>query len=259
MSCPDPRRPEQLIVDWNPEKKIATHRGYGKRGPVPENTIEAFEKSTEEGFYYHELDVRATAEKDIIIFHGPDLASTTSGRGRVERKSRQELEAIDWGAYLQKKSRTPAPWLEIYLKKIAPRVITNIELKRDWYDFSRGLEENTARLVKESHNERRVFVSSFNILALRRFQKISPDIGVGLLVEPGFLFRFRLWLLSKMVCYDFIHPPEEECTPERIRAWKSKGYSVHVWTVDSPERARELLNLGVDLVITNNMRLPQEI
>ena len=45
---------------------LATHRGYGKMGPIAENSIEAFRKSTKEGFRMHELDVRLSKDGEII-------------------------------------------------------------------------------------------------------------------------------------------------------------------------------------------------
>lgn len=256
--CRKPRKPWELMPAWRKNEKFATHRGYGKRGEIGENTIAAFVHSTEKGFFYHELDVRATKDNKIILFHGPLLESTTSGKGRLEDLDSSDLIKIDWDDYLKNEIFVATPYLEHYFEEVAPKVITNIELKRDWFDTSHGLEAETVRLIRKHKLEKRVFISSFNPFALRRFHKLAPDIGIGLLVNPGLFFDFRETLLRHFTCPDFIHPPEEACTKKRIAKWKKKGYSVHVWTVDSLERAKELISWGADLIITNNMDIRDE-
>ena len=63
---------------------VASHRGYGKHGPVAENTVQAFLASEDLGFHAHELDVRRTRDNALVLLHGPRLENTTDGKGRAD-------------------------------------------------------------------------------------------------------------------------------------------------------------------------------
>jgi glycerophosphoryl diester phosphodiesterase len=44
-------------------------------------------------------------------------------------------------------------------------------------------------------------------------------------------------------------------TPERLEWWHRYVREVHVWTINDPEEQRELLELGVDGVVTDRCDL----
>ena len=55
-----PRSFATYFTGFKPQ--VASHRGYGKHGPIAENTVPAFLASEDLGFRAHELDVRRTRE-----------------------------------------------------------------------------------------------------------------------------------------------------------------------------------------------------
>jgi glycerophosphoryl diester phosphodiesterase len=44
-------------------------------------------------------------------------------------------------------------------------------------------------------------------------------------------------------------------TRHLVSAVQRAGAQVHVWTIDDPQRMRELLDLGVDAIVTNRADL----
>ena len=48
-------------------------------------------------------------------------------------------------------------------------------------------------------------------------------------------------------------------TPDRVQRWHQLGYAVNTWTVDDPQRLRELAGLGVDGVFTNDPALARQV
>ena len=57
--------------------KVIAHRGLSAR--YPENTLLAFAKALEAGAEMMELDVRLTADKEIVVAHDLDLSRATDG------------------------------------------------------------------------------------------------------------------------------------------------------------------------------------
>ncbi|MDH5718671.1 MAG: glycerophosphodiester phosphodiesterase family protein [Spirochaetia bacterium] len=253
-----PKKFNELIDSFENQLKVASHRGYGKRGSIAENTMPAFEKSTKEGIGIHELDVRISKDGVVIIFHGPDLSSTTNGRGKVEKKTIEELNKLNWGFYLRdsnlaKEKKYSILTLDHYLSSLGQKVITNIELKKEWFVFSSKLEQITIETVKKNNAQRRVFFSSFNLFVLRNLKKKAPEFGIGLLLEPGFFFSIRSFLFRVILRPDFIHLPKEHAGNKRIQKYKKKGYGIVVWTVNDKQKIKELLSFGADIVITDNI------
>jgi len=48
-----------------------------------------------------------------------------------------------------------------------------------------------------------------------------------------------------------LNPHERSITPELVKAAHEIGLAIHAWTVDDPDRMRELAAWGVDSLITN--------
>ena len=249
--------PLNLFDENNNRIRLATHRGAGKMGEVPENTLAAFEYSTALGFRCHELDVRISKDGTPLLFHGPYLQKNTEGNGRVETKNFQELATLNWGHYLSDGTRYPVTSLLTHLKSISNTCFTNIEIKRDARDFSRGLEEKVFEIATPFEN--RIFFSSFNYLSLYRIRKLikisGKKIPLGVLVDTIPLFRMVLYLKRLLFLPDSLHPPATKVTRKFVTRYKKAGYNIVVWYTNDPEKIRALLDWGVDLVIVDDMTL----
>ena len=249
-----PRPLNSLLSIWR-KPVLASHRGYGKLGPVPENTWDAFARSTAEGFKAHELDVRRTKDNVAVLFHGPKLENTTNGHGRIEETLFSEIIKLNFAAYLPEHPPTRVTTLVDYLQNIGGDVLTNIELKRDRWDFSRGLEEAVVAAVETTQSSSRIFYSSFNWYCLWRLKKLAPHSGIGLLLEPGHFFWLRDFIGRILLKPDLIHPHYTMATAQRIKKYKKKGYAIALWTVNEEEQIKNFFAHGVDIIITDRINL----
>jgi glycerophosphoryl diester phosphodiesterase len=242
---------------------LATHRGYGKHAAVPENTLLAFRSSEKLGFRAHELDVRKTRDGEIMLLHGPRLEETTSGTGRMEEISSSEISKLDAAHYLhrehpQAKHRyEKVPTLREVLEAIHPEALINVEIKRDRWDFSYGLEEETVRVVLASSARNRVFLSGFHFLTIWRLKKMRCPIPVGLLVEPGLFTHAKNWLYRFILLPDNIHLHQSRESAAYMRRLKRRGFGLAFWTVNDLAQARRLFEQGADIVITDRMEFIQ--
>lgn len=76
---------------------IVCHRGANHF--APENTLACARLSLEQGCPYLELDVRESADGELVVIHDPTLERTTNGHGAVAELTLAELRQLDAGAW----------------------------------------------------------------------------------------------------------------------------------------------------------------
>lgn len=222
---------------------IIGHRGAS--AGAPENTLAAIGLAAEERAHGVELDVRLSADGNVVLLHDATVDRTTDGSGAVSRLTTEQLRSLDAGM------GQPIPTLDDVFQTFGPALLYNLELKgsslRD-----RGLEAAVADRVAAYNLENQVVVSSFNPFALRRARRfLSRSTMVGRL-----WYRGSRWLAHALVQSKADHP-HHTLVDEAYAAWaREHGYRVHVWTVDDPAEARRLASLGIHAIITNH---PQQI
>ena len=81
-----------ILHNFDRNIKFASHRGSGRLGKIPENTLSAFQHSLKKGFKINELDIRLSKDEVPIVFHGPNLNRTTSGNGFLENYDYEYLK-----------------------------------------------------------------------------------------------------------------------------------------------------------------------
>ncbi|MDH3679763.1 MAG: glycerophosphodiester phosphodiesterase [Acidimicrobiia bacterium] len=214
--------------------RVIGHRGAS--ATHPENTIEAFRAAAEQGAHGVELDVRRSADDVLVVFHDAHLPD-----GRVVR----DVASADLPPTI--------PTLAEALEACADSWI-NIEVKNmpddPDYDSEHGLSVAVAGLILAFDASDRVIVSSFDISSVDRIRSIDPTIPTAWLVwggaDPGSL-------IDRSVAHGLqaIHPSDLLVDESFVRRAHDAGLAVNVWTVDDPDRIRQLAALGVDGIITN--------
>ena len=74
---------------------ITGHRGA--LGSEPENTLRSFRRAIADGCDEIELDLRVTADGELVILHDATVDRTTNGTGEVAELTLAELRALDAG------------------------------------------------------------------------------------------------------------------------------------------------------------------
>jgi glycerophosphoryl diester phosphodiesterase len=74
---------------------ITGHRGA--LGTEPENTLRSFRRAVADGCDEIELDLRVSADGELVIMHDATVDRTTSGSGEVSALTLAELQALDAG------------------------------------------------------------------------------------------------------------------------------------------------------------------
>ena len=238
-----------------PYPKIIAHRGGGML--APENTLAAIRCSLECGFRAVEFDVMLARDGVPILMHDPQLGRTVAGSGNVSDCSAQQLARMDAGSWFDPRFRgEPVPTLQQVLEFcLSRRIWMNLEIKP-----APGLEVETGRAVGRllrSQLPRRLqasspLFSSFSLEALLAAGEAAPGIARGLLVDaiPAD-WQARLLQLGAVA----VHTNHEHLGAAQAPTIKQAGYGLMCYTVNAPDRARELFSWGVDAICTDRIDL----
>ena len=246
------------------------HRGASAL--APENTIEAFRLALEAGAGGLELDVHMTRDGHIVVIHDATVDRTTSGTGAVSEMTIDELRGLDAGynfspdggptrPYRGRGSKVPM--LERVLREF-PGVAINIDIKAG----SSGIEAAVLGVVREADALGRVLVVSTTHATVKRFRRISGGhVSTGASRwETGMFYllsRLHLEWLARPD-YDALQVPPVHrgiplVTPRFIAAAHSSGVRVDVWTINQANEMRRLLDLGVDVIMTDRPGMLAEV
>jgi glycerophosphoryl diester phosphodiesterase len=237
-----------------PRPLAMAHRG----GAIEhlENSMPAFEACVALGYRYLETDVRATADGVPIVFHDPVLERVTDSTGRVDQLPWSEVSRARIGG------RAPILRLEELLGAF-PDVRFNLDIK------AAGVVAPLVRTIRRMRVADRVCLASFSdarIAAARRL--LGPTVctalgprGVAALRLASYRPRAAGLVRIQAGCAQVpLQLGGRALVDERfVAAAHAQGLQVHVWTVDTPDEADRLLDLGVDGIMTDRPAMLREV
>lgn len=231
---------------------ILAHRGA--RLEAPENTMLAFQKAKEMGADGVELDVLLSKDKHWVITHNDDLRQYAGVPGRVSRTTLKELQSLDFGSHFSSQFKgEKIPSLADLFDFLRGDMLINVEIK-ETNIRNNGCEEILIKLIRDMKMEEQVWVSSFNIFALRRMSILAPEI------KRGYLFYERQDPISKKGGWDFYFKAQSWnisralVAPHTIEAIHQKNRQCWIWTVNDPKEVEKFSQAGADVIITDNPR-----
>jgi len=223
------------------------HRGG--TGVHPENTVAAFDDAVELGFTYLETDVHATADGVLVAFHDPDLSRTCGRPG--------DIASMKWAEVAQARvaGQHSIPTLDELLERY-PDARFNIDCKSD-----EAVAPLASALRRHSCLDR-VAIGSFNDLRLRR---LRGDLGPRLCTSLGpaavssLVSGVPVPLSGLAAQVPVRQGPIPVVTDAFLRRAHRRGLQVHVWTIDDPVEIGRLLDLGVDGIMSDDLRALRDV
>lgn len=188
---------------------IVAHRGVVLA--APENTIPAIERAIALGCRAVEIDLRYTADGEIVLIHDETLERTTNGRGRLIEKTLAEVKKLDAGSG----ARVPT------FREVIELARGRIEL---YLDLKEADPTPVLQMVAREKASGFVYFRPYSYTALSKIVAADPNNRV--------LFDLDDWMQM----------------PELLRTVRLNvpniffSGSLHVWT---PEMLAEARRLGV--------------
>jgi glycerophosphoryl diester phosphodiesterase len=237
----------------SPAPLAFAHRGGAADGD--ENTAEAFARAVALGFRYVETDVHATADGVPVVFHDRTLLRVTGSAGAIADLSWADLAAVRVGGagVVPRLDDVLASW---------PQIRFNIDVK------SGGVVEPAVAAVRRAGAEDRVLLASFSDARLARVRALAgPAVATSLGIREVARLRLasivraplRLPASPLAAQVPVRHGRLRVVTPAFVRHAHRLGLRVHVWTIDDPQVMADLLDLGVDGIMTDQPRVLRDL
>lgn len=271
------------------ELEVQGHRGY--RALHPENTLPAFAAAIEAGANTLELDVLVTADNQLVIHHdffiNKELCAYLDGSEiskevLIRTLTLEQLKKLDAGGKPNPLFPTQVPkpgtqipslqelfdFINTFSHPHAKKIRLNLEIKRDlrfpeWTLPPSEMAELITKQVKESGLEDRVYYSSFDPEILAAIRKADPSASTGLIFEALSLEVARLLhsdsemdflvQIASLLQVNVLSPNHELLHgKEEVSSLQNKGFRVIPWTVNDPKRWAELIEMGVNGIISDD-------
>ena len=211
---------------------------------APENTLAALERAIQDGATdYVEIDVQLTLDGVIVVTHDKDLMKVANDPRYIRETNYAEYSQVDIGqAFGPEFKGQRLSELSDFLEAGKGRAHFVIEFKQS---AGTDLVEKTVSVVNQYGMQSDVVVMSLDLNDIRQAQQMAPDISIAycVLTEVGDLTQLDV---------DIIAIQEKNVTPKLIRDIQGQGVDVYGWTVDEGKRILELIEMGIDGIITND-------
>lgn len=237
--------------------KIIAHRGAS--GLAPENTLEAFSKAIALRADIVELDVHVSKDDSLIVMHDYDVKRTTNGKGDIEDLTYSYIKSLDAGAWFKPEfAGEKVPTLNEALKLSGGKTTVLIELKWPKKGLYKNLASQVLACIKANNAEGWVIIQSFEVAYLKEMHKLAPNLQYHQLVyAPTSVLPMHV--TRKAVSGNFsplpfvasVNPNYMFITKAWVDEMHQSNKTVYPFTLNTEEKMRKALNLGVDGIITN--------
>lgn len=222
---------------------ITAHRGY--RDVFPQNTVAAVSGAARLGADRIEIDLEATSDGEIVVFHDARLDDLTDETGLVAETPSEVVrnaEVLDSGETI--------PTLAETLSATRPPVAMNLEFKDrgplSWEEFAK-------RALDVAYQYPGAFyASSFDHDAIRAVREVDPSVDVAPIFGSD---TDENLAVARELDAEALNCSTGVLDEELVEVAHEEGRAVNVWTIDSWREAKAPIELGVDGLIADYPRM----
>ena len=226
------------------------HRG-GDR-VAPENTMAAFADAVAQGYRYLETDVHASKDGVVYAFHDDNLARMVGEDVAISTLTAKEIDALKLhgGHHIPRMAE---------LFESFPEARFNIDAKA-W-----PVVEPLIELLTKTQTQARCCIGSFSDKRIKAVLHGAGDMchSVGPLGAARFRFaafgHVPLGYSAGCLQFPIRQYGFEMVTRASVAYAHKRGLQVHVWTINDESTMHELLDLGVDGLMTDDCALLKRV
>lgn len=247
-----------------PATLVAAHRGGA--GLWPENSLLAFRHALALGVDALEFDLHMTADGEIVVLHDATLDRTSTGRGPVRELRLAELDGVRLktldAAITDERVPTFAQLLDLAASapvELLPEIKVGPDRQR--YD---GIEEKVLALVRARGLLARTSIQAFQPETIRRLRDLEPKVRTMLLVTRGDVERDRARPAEAVrrardLGATGLGMNHRLIDTDVMAAARATGIRVAAWTVNEEADLRRMVDLGVDMVMSDRPDLAKRV
>lgn len=216
---------------------ITGHRGA--LGIEPENTLRSFRRAVADGCDELELDLRVTADGELVVLHDATVDRTTNGTGEVGSLTLAQVRALDAGLG----ERVPT-WRET-VAAVGVRFQAEVKAEAAVPLLADSLRADPSLAA-------RTLVTSFHPEILLAARRAFPGVTTGRIfgrTTPDVLALTRAAEATWALC------GITGLTSAFVAELQAAGLSVTAWPVPDAATLLRAVELGVDGITTDNPHL----
>ena len=239
-----------LASSCAPKVAITAHRGFWncEEAGYAENSIKALELAQQNKLWGSEFDVHMTSDLVLVVHHDRDIKGVNI----------QTHDYADFKDY-RLKNGEKLPTLDEYLtqgEKGGTVLVFELKSQIDKAHEDYMVDKSVEALKRHGlFDPKKVIFISFSMNICERIA----------LLCPGFTNQFLSGnitpeeVLAKGVNGIDYHYGVFQKNPTWVKEAHNKKMSVNVWTVDKEEPIKEMIDLGVDCITTNEPLLVRDL
>ena len=238
--------------------RICAHRGFS--AALPENSLAAFGAAVAMGADEIEFDLWPTADGEIVSFHDSELSRVTTGSGRIYEHTLSELQSVDFGVKFSESFKgLSVVTFEQILKKLSCHTVMNVHVKPLSYSepYPEDIMKKIVSLVRQYDAAKHVYFMLETDIQIKQFKEYAPDIAVCVGHDgnrPFEIVERAIALGCEKV--QFFDPYYNE---EMVKKAHEHGIICNFFCADEPDKAKQLLDMGMDTILTNEYNTVSKI
>ena len=236
-----------------PYPRVCAHRGFNTI--APENSLPAYGAAVAMGAEEIEFDLWFTKDGEIVSIHDSKLDRVSDGTGKICEHTLEELRTYDFGIKCGEWFKgMKIPTFEEILEKFACRCIMNIHLK------TQGEQPEylgkVVDLIKKYNCEDYVYFMTGKDAFLERLRSEHPEIMRCCGGGDG-----KWEIVERAIKYDCkkLQFVKGYFNKEMVDKAHAHGIVCNVFWSDDPEETQEYLDMGVDVILTNDYNIIAQV
>lgn len=239
---------------------IFAHRGANRE--TAENTRLAFDKALEYCIDGIETDVQLSRDEVPVLWHDQSLDKLGLPGKVIDDFNYNQMERMDFAGYFSPETKPEAVLsLKEFLETYRGRCRLQIEVKNFGWEPVRRHEIKMMQSIDliRVWNDEEIFISSFNLSSLVSAHYYSPDFPLYFALNETQTPEDAVHFLTEHPFLRGLCVHIEILDEELMRVVREKGKHILVYTCNTDEEISTALNLGVDILITDDPKKALEM
>jgi glycerophosphoryl diester phosphodiesterase len=227
--------------------EVIAHRGNSCA--LPENTVAALQGAVELGVHGVEIDLRTTADGELVLMHDEELERTTGAQGTVGEFTLAQIRSLDAGSWKHARyAGEPVPTLEEAALSLGKTTQLFAEVKRG------PMAERIALVAEKTGIMERLTLLCWgkhpqDIADAKRW---LPEVQVLELGDAPDEFGPEFFAARRAAGVTGFDYKFSTLTFPFLAAARDAGMPVYTWTVNDPEEMKSAISMNLDGITTDD-------
>lgn len=245
--------PLLLTMILSAQQQFIAHRGASYL--APENTVAAANLAWKLGTDAVEVDVHLSKDNRVMVIHDKNTKRTCSGNKnfKVAKTPSTVLRELECGSWKDEKyAGEKIPFLSEVIETVPAGKTLVVEIK-----CGSGVLPHLKRCIDRSGKEEQIVFIGFGWNTILNTKAVFPDNKCYWLsaIKPGLKKKMKKAAEAGLEGVNLRHKIIDEKT---MRIAQRNNLEMLTWTVDDPEEARRLTEIGVTGITTNRPKWLKE-